>query len=189
MGFAITWCAVREEHAQGFLDALGFSPTGETEELPDSPISTAKLDTGWRLLWINEYGSSLLAPDRLSEVSRERDVLLCLVEEHVMASSAESWSVGKRVWWISHEGEDGPKGLDTDGTLPACFAAIRAEMEAAQRDDADVDFLFEIPLKVAETLVGFKHDENWPHVIGGRFEILARPEPPKKGLLGKLFGR
>ena len=189
MGFAITWCAVREEHAQGLLDALGLSPTGETVELPDSPVSTARLDTGWSLLWINEYGAPLLAPDRLREISRERDVLLCLVEEHVMACSAEFWSGGKRTWWISHEGEDGPKGLDTDGALPECFASIRAEMAAMQQGVADVDYLFEIPLKVAETLVGFKHDENWPHVIGGRFEVLARPEAPKKGLLGKLFGR
>jgi hypothetical protein len=34
-------------------------------------------------------------------------------------------------------------------------------------DDAGVDYIFEIPLKVAQSLVGFKHDENCAHLIGG----------------------
>src|SRR5262245_22482663 len=50
MGFSITWCAVREEGAQKFLDQLDLSPTGETEEIPESLISAAKLDTGWRVI-------------------------------------------------------------------------------------------------------------------------------------------
>jgi hypothetical protein len=191
MGFAITWCAVREEAAESFLSRLGLSPTGETEEMPDSPISTAKLDTGWHLLWVNDYAWPFLLPDRLPELSKDQDVLVCRVEEHVMASSSELWSRGEQRWWISHEGENGPKGLETEGTLPDCFAAIRSEMEEAQRaeggDDADVDMIFEIPLKVAETLVGFKHDEDWPHVIDGRFHVLDGA-PPKKGLFSKLFG-
>ena len=47
-----------------------------------------------------------------------------------MATSAELWSRGKRQWWISHEGENGPKGLDVDGSPPETLAAIRNEMEA-----------------------------------------------------------
>ena len=181
MGFSITWCAVRESDAPSILDRLGLAPTGATEEMPDSPMSMAHLDTGWRVLWINEYASSLLAPERLRDLSTDHDMLLCMIEEHVMASSSEYWTGGRRAWWISHRGDDGPKGLDTDGALPECFASIRAEMEATQRaeggDDAEVDFIFEIPLKVAETLVGFKHDEGWEHVTGGQFEELDR----KKG--------
>ena len=79
---------------------------------------------------------------------------MCLVEEHVMASSSELWRGGTRQWWISHEGEDGPKGLATEGDLPDCFAAIRREMEDAQLaaggDAAGVDHIFDIPLRVAQ---------------------------------------
>jgi hypothetical protein len=50
MGWAIAWCAVREEKAEQFLNQLGLSRTGETEELPESLISTASLDTGWRVV-------------------------------------------------------------------------------------------------------------------------------------------
>ena len=56
MGFAISWCAVREEGADQFLQDLDLSTTGETEELPESLISTGKLDTGSRVVWYNEYG-------------------------------------------------------------------------------------------------------------------------------------
>jgi hypothetical protein len=55
MGWAITWCAVREENAEQFLNQLRLSPTGETEEFPESLISMAKLDTGWRVIWYNKY--------------------------------------------------------------------------------------------------------------------------------------
>jgi hypothetical protein len=188
MGFSITWCAVRDADAQKVLDQLRLSPTGETEDVPESLISTATLHTGWRIIWYNEYGCPFLRPEDLGVISNDQDVLMCLVEEHVMASSSELWRGGQRTWWISHEGEDGPQGLATEGDLPDCFASIRREMEDAQRaaggNAADVDYIFEIPLRVAQTLVGFKHDE----VTQEQFVVLSRAEP-KKGLIGRLFQR
>ena len=192
MGFSATWCAVREEGAQKLLAQLSLSPTGATEEFPESLISTAKLDTGWRVIWYNKYGCPFLQPKDLGDISHEQDVLMCLVEEHVMASSAELWSGGQRQWRISHRGDDGPRGLATDGELPECFPAIRREMEEAQRaaggEDADVDYLFEVPLRVAQTLVGFKHDEDCPHMPAERCVALSRAAP-KTGLFSRLFSK
>jgi hypothetical protein len=192
MGFAISWCAVREGGAEQFLQELGLSPTGETEELPESLISTGKLDTGWRVVWYNKYGCPFLKPEDLAKLSITRDVLLCLVEEHAMASSTELWSSGKKKWWISHEGEHGPKGLSVEGNVPEVFPAIRKEMEDMQLaeggDDADVDYIFEIPLKVAQSLVGFKHDEDSQHLVGGIFHVMSQA-PPKAGILSRLLKR
>jgi hypothetical protein len=98
MGFSITWCAVREEGADQFIQTLGLTPTGETEEFPESLICIGKLDTGWRVLSHNEYGCPYLQPQDLARLSIDHDLLLCLVEEHVMASSSEFWSKGKRQW-------------------------------------------------------------------------------------------
>jgi hypothetical protein len=85
-----------------------------------------------------------------------------------MASSSELWSGGKRKWRLSHEGENGPKGLSVAGELPETLDTIQREMEDLQLaeggDDADVDYIFEIPLKVAKELVGFKHDEDCAHL-------------------------
>ena len=192
MGFSITWFAVREEASETFLKSLGLSPTGETEDFPGSLISTAKLDTGWRVIWYNQYGCPFLRPQDLRRISIDYDVLLCLVEEHVMASSAEMWSGGQRKWWLSHEGEHGPKGLSTEGELPESFPAIRRDMEQLQvaegGDNAEVDYIFEIPLKVAELLVGFKHDEKCPHLVDKHYIVLSRPVPTG-GFVRRLLGR
>lgn len=191
MGYSITWCAIREEAAEKFLSHVGLSTTGESETDPESRFSTAKLSTGWRLFWSNKYDCPLLAKS-VASFSGEHELLLSRVEEHVMASSAELWLGGSRKWWISHEGEDGPKGLDVDGEPPECFPSIQEQMQHAQRaeggDQADVDYIFEIPLKVAQALVGFKHDENYEAVIKDGFMVLS-DGTSKKGFLSRLFGR
>ena len=108
-----------------------------------------------------------------------------------MASSTELWSKGMRKWWLSHEGENGPKGLEVDGDPPETHPAIRKEMEALQLaeggDAAGVDYIFEIPLRVAKALVGFKHDEICPHLIGARFDVMSRTDP-QSNLLSRIFG-
>lgn len=105
-----------------------------------------------------------------------------------MASSSELWTNGHRRWWISHEGIEGPKGLNFSGSLPDVFKNIKAEMEATQikngGDRADVDYIFEIPLLVAKALVGFKHDEICPHVIRNEFKIMRN-----ENFLSRIFGR
>jgi hypothetical protein len=129
---------------------------------------------------------------RVQTFSEEHEVVLCQVEEHAMASSAELWKGGSRKWWISHRGENGPKGLETEGKLPECFASIREQMEDAQRaeggHDADVDYIFEIPLKVTQALVGFKHDEDYESVVEGKFAILEDGRR-EKGFFARLLGR
>lgn len=191
MGYSISWCAVRETEAAAFLAELGLSATGKTEEIPESDRCSGRLDTGWRLVWFNDYDPREISDSKLATLSVKRELLLCRVEEHCMASSAEYWARGSRAWWIGHEGENGPKGLEVEGLPPAGFPGIRAEMERQQRDAggdaADVDYIFEIPLMVAREIAGFKHDEGEEHVIDGRYEVL---EPVATGgFLARVFGK
>src|SRR3984885_6454268 len=164
MGFSLTWCALPENHAETFLRGLALAPTGEIEEdIPSSLITTARLDTAWQLLVYNKYQCPFLEERDLRRMSADYYVIFCRVEEHIMASASEMWSNGKRRWRLSHQGEDGPKGLDVEGNPPQLYTAIRREMEQAQiaagGDNANVDYIFEIPLRLAQSLVGFKHDE------------------------------
>lgn len=176
MGFAISWMACHEPHADAVLRQLLLKATGETEEVPDSPVSMFRTKPGWRIIWVNEYGSPLIGEDVLAKLAMKSEIILVLVEEHVMASSAELWSQGVRQWRISHERENGPVGLAVEGRLPSTFPAIRATQEKEQEEaggkDADVDFIFDIPLKVAESVTGFKHDI----VLEGDFEVLKHDE-------------
>lgn len=191
MGYAITWCAIREEAADQLISHLGLSATGEAEEEPESRFSTARLKTGWRLIWSNAYACPILKKS-VPTFPGGHDIVLCQIEEHVMASSAEVWNSGECKWWVLHWGEDGPKGLETEGELPECFAPIRKSMEDAQRaeggDEADVDYIFEIPLKVAQALVGFKHDENYESVVDGNFVVLSGGKA-ERGFLSRLLGK
>jgi hypothetical protein len=193
VGYAVSWFAVREEGADRFLQKLGLRATGETEELPESLISSGRLDTGWRVVWYNRYECPFLGPDDLAALSIEQDVLLCQIEEHVMASSSELWSGGKRKWFLSHEGENGPTGLSAVGDLPETLGPIQEEMERLQLaeggDNAGVDYIFEIPLRVAQALVGFKHDEDPVHLIEGHFTVMCEVTLRAGGLLSRLFKR
>jgi hypothetical protein len=191
MGFAISWCAVPESVADRFLEDLGLTPTGDTEEFPESLIAEARLDTGWRLLWYGEFECPFLSEADRKRLSEHHELIYCQVEEHIMTSSAELWCGGGRKWAILHEGEDGPRGLECEGSLPESFATIRAEMEASQKreggDEALVDYIFEIPSLVAKAVTGFKYDEACTNVIGGEFWVLEK-ERPQDGLLCRLFG-
>lgn len=213
MGYAITWFAVPEAHAASFMQRLCLVETGETEEFPESLIATAQMDTGWRLLWYNKHDCRFLRTDVVREISLEHDIVVCAVEEHCMSATSSLWRRGGRVWHLHHDGSDGPNGraLKAEGKLPECFASIRDEMQRAQEAEggatSDVDMLFEIPLRVAQALIGFKHDEDSTHVIGGQFKVLrrdatevattatmpalVRSKPPaaaKPGFFRRLFG-
>jgi hypothetical protein len=193
MGFSITWFAFREREAEALLRELWLSPTGQTDDGPDSLIATAKLKNGWQVLWFNKYGCPFFREAELRRLSARCDIIKCLVEEHVMASSSELWSGGFRKWLLSHEGENGPKGLAVEGEPPACFLGIRQEMEAKQDaeggDKANVDYMFEIPLLVAEKFVGFKHDERCDLMAEPAFSVLSRSDTKGPGLFSRLFGK
>jgi hypothetical protein len=192
MGFAITWFAVPEQHAADVLRQLQLAPTGEREEFPESTIAYARLTSGWTILWYGRYDCPFLGDRELARLSSRCDIIRCLIEEHVMASSAELWASGRQRWCISHQGKNGPKGLEVTGSPPDSLKTVRAQMEEVQRaeggDDAEVDYIFEIPLKVAQGIAGFKHDEVCGSIADGSFEVLKRANP-QSGFLSRLFGR
>ena len=101
-----------------------------------------------------------------------------------MDCAATLWQRGRRLWHLHHDGSGGPKGLDAEGNLPACFPVIKDQMEreqvAAGGGKAGVDMIFEIPMRVAKTLTGFKHDEQPSHVVGGLFHVLTQTTPVAK---------
>jgi hypothetical protein len=125
------------------------------------------------------------------------DLLVCTVEEHCMDCAATLWQAGRRLWHLHHDGSSGAKGLEAEGELPGCFPAIRDEMEreqvAAGGDKAGVDMIFEIPMRVAQALTGFKHDQDSTQVVGGLFHVLTRTTPaagaaPRRGFFRRFFG-
>lgn len=171
------------------LRDLGLAPTGERDELPaESPVAAASLAGGWYVVVFDRYEHDLVRDDVLTRVSAGCDVVGAGAEEHVMSSFATGWHDGERLWSIRHDAEEGVYDLEADGSLPEGFERLRRErldeQKAAGGSDADVDYVFDLPLEAAKLATGFSHNETEP---GDGFAVLApvgddrTPQPAPAG--------
>jgi hypothetical protein len=185
MGYSIGWLAVQTTDARAVHEALQVSPTMRTDEYFESPIAGVSLASGW-LLFVAEDSERLIARERLTKISQNWTCLACLVEEHVMCSSAALWSNGAEVWSVSHDPGQGILHLDTRGSLPDSFASVQESMLREQRTldaegDGDVDYIFDVPLLIAKHITGFKHDEPMNGSLAAPDKPVAfSDEAPKK---------
>lgn len=164
MGFSISWLAVRGKDVGVVLRELDLVPTGERDELPaESPIGGTSLPGDWYVIVLDRYEHELVGEDVLKRVSRGCEVVAAGGEEHVMHSFGEAWHDGERVWWSRHDAQQGHYDLETAGSLPPGFDTLRRqlleEQDAAGGNDADVDFIYSLPLDAAKSVCGFAHDE------------------------------
>jgi hypothetical protein len=177
MGFAISWLAVSGKDPQQVLRSLQLDRTGETEEIPESPVSAAQLPNGWFLIFANEFGSSLVADSSLENLSVGCNVVSCQVEEHVMFSSASCYSNGESKWHVAHNAQEGIYHISTNGTLPPEFdniySVLKQKQDSSCGNESDVDYIHDVPVALAKAVTSFRHDED---IQGGSpepFEVLA----------------
>lgn len=164
MGFAISWLAVRGNTESSVLASLGLEKTGKKEEIPESDWSTTRM-RDWIVIWCNSC-----EPKRFSDAGSKLngEVIVCDVEEHVMFSSVAAFKDGTMSWRIAHDAQQANDHLLVEGRPPTSLGRIQAEQFARVSEDREVDFIFEIPIRVAQELVGFRHDET----PTGMFEVL-----------------
>jgi hypothetical protein len=177
MGYAVTWIAVRGKEPAQIQREYGLEPTGEFEEIPESPIVGANLPGGWYLVFRNDWwvpGDAFLR-----RLSTGAELVDCSVEEHTMCSSAVGWKDGRQIWEAWHDAQQGSAHLEYTGDLPPSFAAIRDRLIARQTEMNDADYIFDIPVELAKDLTGFRHDEDIPGASAEPFELL-RPIPAAK---------
>jgi hypothetical protein len=162
MGFSISWIAVSGKAKDEVLKSLSLADTNEPGEANESPVSGAALPGGWYLLFLNDYAHPYLAAARLAELSRGGQALACQVEEHVMATAAFMYADGVRQWDVTHESAGGLYHLDIEGTPPAqlgeIHARLAAEQDAEGGEEAEVDCMFDVPVELAATICGYRHD-------------------------------
>jgi hypothetical protein len=180
MGYSISWIAVRGIAKAEILTRLSLRDTGESDDASESPASGAALSTGWYVVFLNDLTHPLVAPIALQKLSKGCEVVGCQVEEHVMFSASFYYLNGRRDWGISHEAEKGLYNLELENVVPSFVAEIHA---AAQREqdtkggkDAQVDHIFDVPLRAAERLCGYRHD-RWKYDWGEpQFTELVKDE-------------
>lgn len=164
MGYSISWFAVRTDDLDQLFGMAEVSPTTVSDEWLESSLSGGGLQGGWYFFQAKGCDHPLISDNSLSRISTLGDTIACSVEEHVMVSTAEGWKDGARSWSIAHDAQEGIFDISADGELPDHFEAIKDELFARQNaeggEDADVDFIFDIPLRVAKKICGYKHDER-----------------------------
>jgi|SRR5262245_33082771 len=181
MGVSIAWLAVKARDPEALFEELQVRPTGEPDEHYESSVCGSALD-GWFLLIAKRCNHRIVSDAFLADFSRSRDVIACSVEEHVMFSSAARWRDGRCTWSIAHDAQQGMLNLSTSGEPPEAFPQIRAKLLAKQESEggteAEIDFIFDIPLQVAKSIVGFKHDENTKWTDQATFEAYQDTRKP-----------
>lgn len=172
MGFSISWIAVSGKTQANILQSLSLVDTSETDEANESPVSGAQLPGGWYLLFLNDFAHPFIRPPLLQQLSAQCKVLVCQVEEHVMASAACMYENGVKTWSVSHESENGIYHLAKEGSLPTSLDQLHAELKASQDAeggvDAEVDHIFDVPVALAAAICGYRHD---------RVELASGEEP------------
>ncbi|MGI4718486.1 MAG: hypothetical protein ACRYGO_13505 [Janthinobacterium lividum] len=163
MGYSIAWIAVRGLTKEDVLARLSLIDTGEPDEANERPISGAALPDGGYLVFFNDMAHPATQAPGMRHLSAGAEALGCQVEEHVMASAAFLYKDGAKVWDVVHLAEQDIYHLAADGAPPPLLEIIHTEMKAAQDEqggaDAEVDWLFEVPLMLATALCGYRHDE------------------------------
>lgn len=182
MGFSLSWVAVKGGTPQDVLNELCLRPTGARAEIPETAADGAALPGGWYLVVSNRDELKLTEEATLKSLSYLGEAIACFVEEHVMVSTAMCYSKGAWIWTVKHDAQKGADHLRALGKPPAEFAAIRDRLLKEQAEgDADVDYVFEIPVELAQALTGFRHDEAPPGAEGNAepFEVLERGKKKK----------
>jgi hypothetical protein len=163
MGHSLSWLAVQDLDKATVYDRLGLVETDRSGDYTAFESSGRWLSGGVTLILLGQAEHPLVRRDFLAWMSADCRLIACSVEEHVMASSAEFWENGRRLWSVLHQGDEVVDHLDTEGNLPAAFDAIERHYRNLQAQEPagplSVDHIFEIPLMLARSLVPFKHDE------------------------------
>ena len=190
VGVSLSWLAVKGKSPETVRNELHLRCTGVPGEIPKSSFVGSHSDAGWYLIVARGCEHRIIGGLVIKPLSIGCEVLTCTVEEHVMFSEATGWRDGQRVWSVTHKGEDGPKGIIEQGTLPSEYPGIRdnflSQQEAEGGINAGVDFLFEIPVVLVQTFIDYKHDEESPAFEKSGFELL---ESSRKPWFKRLFSR
>jgi hypothetical protein len=199
MGYSQSWLAVKGNQPAAVLETLGLRGTGTREEIAESPIVGAELPSGWFLVVAGCSGHRLMRDPILQRLSAGCEVITGDVEEHVMVSVASGWKDGRKVWSVRHDAQRDMEHLQTEGELPAAFTSIRdrlrSEQQAAGGGKADVDYIFAVPVELAQALTGYRHDAHIPGAGTDPFEVLvetpasAEATTERPSFLKRLFGR
>ena len=178
MGFNVGTVAIRGKPVDEIHAVLHVRATNKRQQEPEAPVVAAALPSGWYQLYINDrtYPNN----DDLRSLSLNAELIFLDVCETAMVSGAACWQNGKEMWSIAHDSWRSHDDLVIQGTAPACLARIVQRLGMLQKDKADADYAFDVPVDVTCDLTGFRYDGNPNGYPVDEFIVLERIQPPRK---------
>jgi hypothetical protein len=178
VGFHISWIAVRGKSPAEVCSALNIEETDEQSPFPESDIDAIKLDSEWYLVHFNDPLPPELELTVLSPLSKDAEIIKCVVEESSMITMASCLSNGTEKWTIIHDSGEGLRHLETSGDVPVCYEDIKNRLLAElNEDDGGCDYLFDVPAEVCKTITGFRHDAERENEDSNPFTVMTRSKP------------
>ncbi|MEC3918251.1 hypothetical protein [Nocardia sp. CDC160] len=169
MGYSVTWIAVRGKDSGTVCRELGLHRTGEHSPYEKQPFSAATNYDGWYVV-VGDAGETLDELADLSELSAGCEVLRFGVAEATGYSGIEGWSDGKPVWSVRTDLDTGE--LRVSGDLPPVSEPLREQLTSGVTDERALD----LPIYVAEALIGYSYGMRFPSAERDAFEVLERSE-------------
>jgi hypothetical protein len=176
MGFSLSWVAVRGKSREEIHQELSITSTGIYHEFPEPPCCGALLPGGWYLV-VKDHLGVFDDHEQLAKLSNNAEAITCFVEEHVMVSEVTGWRDGKKIWSIQHDSQKKIDHLDAQGTLPSEYDSIRERLQARQVSEGEADYIFDVPVEVAQSITGYRHD-RFPNLGEVGFEALNIAKQP-----------
>jgi hypothetical protein len=162
MGYSISWMALQGKNKDEVLALASLVDTGKPDEANEAPASVSSLPLGWTVLFFNDYDA--ITPALLAAWLDGCRVVACQVDEHVMASNVVLYEDGRHLWTVSHQSDQGLFDLTVQGSPSESFEDIKKRLFEQQDENeggaADVDYVFDVPLELAASLCGYRHDES-----------------------------
>ena len=174
MSFHLSWIAVKGPTKEDVLAALSLREA-PADEVPDEYTqydwALAELPSGWMIILAQDFKYPM--PKRLAALSTRGTAIACSLDERSMYSVARLYQDGQAVWSVDHDGgTHGALHLDVSGKAPPELAAVRerlnAEQEKAGGDEAETDYIFDVPADLCDALTGYKFDPRRTEDLGFR---------------------
>jgi hypothetical protein len=153
------WLAFRGVECATLYQRLNLQPATES----DPEIWGSELPGGWFLITGNGFGLSYLDDSMMNQACLDSFAVSSFSDDRYMCSSTAAWKGGRMSWSVIHQGEEGTEHLETVGELPPEFAQIFEEQSAKQKTQGSrprIDFIFDVPIKLAAVLTGFHPDHG-----------------------------
>lgn len=162
MGYRCRWLATRALDRTAVLTRLGLSVTEElNEEVYDPGLYGVDVD-GWFVVFGDGWDfMRLVEPEQARALSSAGEVLYLFTDDTPMCAQLTSYAGGAERWSIVYTGTDEVAEPQLTGPVPDPANTILAELRKEQAaQGSEVDCMYELVPKLAQALVGFRHDET-----------------------------